>query len=142
MRITSLVAIGFVAATSSCAAQSASIPLQFQGRWGSSLDRCNIPHEGALRIHRDRIDFYESRGKVLAVRSIGSLEIEIDLELSDADQTWRRTQRVALSRDQRTLTDTTNADPVHKFVRVRCSKERVVNVAQSPNNSLERSRER
>jgi hypothetical protein len=121
MHIKLLVVMGLVFAPLAWAAQNPSIPKQFQGKWAGSLDKCKIPHEGALTIGGDRIDFYESRGRVLAVRSISTLEVEIDLELRGEGQIWRATQRFALSEDRRTLTDPTNTDPVHKFLRVRCS---------------------
>jgi hypothetical protein len=115
-----LVVIGILASPAPGIAQHLGVPVQFQGRWASSLERCQIPHEGSLTISEDRIDFYESRGRVLFVRVISPLEVELEIESTGEGQTWRHVRRFLLSDDKRSLTDLTYQDAVHRFSRVRC----------------------
>ena len=99
-------------------AQNARVPIDFRGRWASSEAQCGVPHEGSLTISEDRIDFYESRGKVLSVNEASPLQVEVEIESTGEGQTWRHLRRFVLSQDKRTLTDTTNS----AFSRVRCDK--------------------
>ncbi len=115
-----LVRIGLLLAAAPCAAQTPSIPTQFQGKWGSSLDSCKIDDVGGLTISPNLLRFWESRGKVLAVRVLSPLVVEIDLDFTGEGGAWKNTLRFALSPDHKTLTDPTDNDPVHKVTRVRC----------------------
>src|SRR5207247_3949704 len=49
----------------------ATVPGQFRGKWAGSQAKCHVPSESSLAIYADRIDFYESRGRVLAVKVVG-----------------------------------------------------------------------
>jgi hypothetical protein len=101
----------------------ATVPDQFRGRWAGSQAKCGVSSESSLAIYADRIDFYASRGRVLAVRVIAEKEVEVDLESSGEGQVWHSTRRFGLSQDGRSLTDLTMRD--HPTVRVRCEKARV-----------------
>ena len=100
----------------------ATVPVQFQGKWAASQAQCGVPSESRLAIYPDRVDFYESRGRVLAVKVVSDREIELELELSGEGQVWRSTTRFGISADGRSLTDLTTPD--HQFVRVRCEDAR------------------
>src|SRR5687767_7012263 len=101
-------------------AQNARVPIDFRGRWASSEARCGVSHEGSLTIYEDRIDFYESRGKVLSVTEVSPVQVEVEIESTGEGQTWRHLRLFVLSQDKRTLIDMTNrASP---FSRVRCDK--------------------
>jgi hypothetical protein len=100
--------------------QNAQVPINFRGSWASSEAHCGVSHEGSLTIYEARIDFYESRGKVLSVIEASPVEMEVEIESTGEGQTWRHVRRFLLSQDKRTLTDMTNrASP---FSRVRCDK--------------------
>jgi hypothetical protein len=100
------------------AAQEPTVPDDFRGAWASSRTRCGTVHEGSLSITARRVDFYESRGSVLAVRLISPLEVELDLELTGEGESRRSVRRFVLSKDKSTLTDITNSR--YPFSRVRC----------------------
>jgi hypothetical protein len=99
-------------------AQESKVPVDFQGRWAGSQARCGVAHEASLTIHEDRIDFYESRGKVLSVTLASPLEVALEIESTGEGQTWREVRRFVLSENKRTLTDITNSR--YPFARVRC----------------------
>lgn len=111
-------ALSFVAPV--MAQGQATIPDGFRGTWAGSHDKCGVPSEGRLTVYADRIGFYESRGRVLAVKVISEREVEVSLELSGEGQVWRRTVRYRLSEDGRSMTDVT--EPKYQTVRVRCEK--------------------
>ena len=112
-----LIALALLAPAWVTAAEPATTPVQFQGRWASTRNQCNIPHEGRLTLYPDRVEFHESRGKILSVSSRGPLEIELNVELTGEGETSHRVLRFVLSKDGRTLTDVTNRPPV---ARVHC----------------------
>lgn len=99
-------------------AQDSKVPREFQGKWAGSQVQCRVPHEASLTIDEDRIDFYESRGKVLSAVVTRPSEVELEIEATGEGQTWREVRRFTLSDDKRTLTDVTNSR--HHFSRVRC----------------------
>jgi hypothetical protein len=101
----------------------ATVPDQFRGRWAGSQAKCGVPSEASLAIYGDRIDFYESHGRVLAVKVINKREIEVELESSGEGQVRRSRLRFGLSEDGRSLTDLTRRD--YPSVRVRCEEGRV-----------------
>lgn len=97
--------------------ERASVPDQFHGKWAGRQAQCLRASESSLTISENQIDFYESRGRVLSVKSSGELEIEVELELTGEGQVWRSTRRFSLSKDGHTLTDVTTQ---RHFTRVRC----------------------
>jgi len=101
----------------------ATVPGQFRGKWAGSQAKCHVPSESSLAIYADRIDFYESRGRVLAVKVVGERDVEVELESSGEGQVWRSTRHFRLSEDGRSLTDVTR--PEYPTVRVRCEGGRV-----------------
>lgn len=98
-------------------AQKVAIPAQFRGHWAGSPAQCGSVHEARLTIHGDRVDFYESRGRILSVKPIGALEVELEMESTGEGETWRQVRRFVLSEDKRTLTDVTYES---HMTRVRC----------------------
>ncbi len=94
------------------------IPQQFRGDWAASTARCGRPGESRLTIGATTIDFYESRGRVLAVTTDGAHALGLRIEASGEGQIWIHTRRFTLSTDGRTLTDVTNRR--EPFARVRC----------------------
>lgn len=93
------------------------VPDQFRGIWAGSHAKCGIPSESSLAIDADRIDFYESRGRVLEVKVIDEREAEVLLESSGEGQVSRSTRRFRLSAGGDSLTDVTTR---YQTVRVRC----------------------
>ena len=118
MRYCILMTVASLIAAPVHAQERPTVPDQFRGKWAGSLAKCNVPSESSLSIHADRVDFYESRGKVLAVQLISDLEMEVHLESLGEGKTWPSTRRFKLSEDRRSLTDVTRRD--HQAVWVRC----------------------
>jgi hypothetical protein len=118
MRHQVIVGILIAGTTLVAIAQDSKVPVEFQGRWAGSQAQCGVAHEASLTIHENRIDFYESRGKVLSAVVTRPLEVELEIEATGEGQTWRAVRRFTLSDDKRTLTDVTNSR--HQFSRVRC----------------------
>lgn len=108
-------------AVASLAQGQATVPDRFRGKWTGRRDKCGIPAEGSLAIYADRMDFYGSRGRVLAVKVVSEREVEVTLESSAEGQVWRSMRRFRLSEDGRSLTDVT--EPKYQTVRVRCEEE-------------------
>jgi len=94
------------------------IPEQFRGRWAGRQTECGRAAESSLRVTADSVNFYASRGRVLAVDVMKDREIEVLLESSGEGQVWRQTRRFKLSEDGRSLTDLTTEGHV---VRGRCN---------------------
>jgi len=118
MRRCMWIAFALSLAVTSLAQGQATVPNGFRGKWTGSRNKCGVPSEGSLAIYADRIDFYESRGRVLAVKAISEREVEVTLELSGEGHVWRRMVRFRLSEDGRSLTDVT--EQKYQSVRVRC----------------------
>ena len=121
MKSTSMLVLLALATVASAMEQVVQIPAQFQGRRASSARHCAQGGESVFVIERDRVHFYESNGKILAVRNPTPLRLELDLELTGEGSTWRDTITFELSQDQQTLTDPTRQDPTRPWSRMRCS---------------------
>ena len=93
------------------------IPDQFQGKWAGTQAQCGRPSESSLSIEADRIDSYEARGRVLEVKLISDLEVELTIEWSGEGQVSRSARRFMLTEDKRSLTDVTTE---YRTARVRC----------------------
>lgn len=107
-----------VAAAPDSAEQDTIIPDQFRGQWRGRQTECGRPAESSLGITADSVNFYESRGRVLAVDAMKERDIEVLVELSGEGQVWRQTRRFKLSEDGAALTELTTEGHV---VRVRCT---------------------
>lgn len=118
MRCSVVLLIAYLVATPLGAQERPLVPEQFRGKWADSQVKCDAPSESSLWIEADRVDFYESRGRVLAVHVVSHLEVEVELESSGEGRVWHSTRRFRLSQDGRALTDVTRRD--HQAVRVRC----------------------
>ena len=118
-RVTVDTAMVFTALTAApdSAAQDSTIPDRFRGQWAGRPAECGRPAESFLRITADSVDYYESRGQVLAVDVMKEREIEVLVEFSGEGQVWRQNRRFQLSEDGQSLTDLTMEGHV---VRVRC----------------------
>ena len=121
MRIQLLSVAALLSIPLGAVAQDQPVPTQFQGKWAGSLKTCPSPGDGRLEIGPNTIRFYESRGKVLAVRVLDPQSVELDLELTGEGETWRETRKFVLSTDKRILTDVTPAHPQYHTARVRCA---------------------
>ena len=99
-------------------AEVTTTPEQFQGRWAGRAADCGRPAESSLAITADSVNFYASRGRVLAVDVMKDREIEVLLESAGEGQVWRQTRRFKLSEDGQSLTDLTTEGRV---VRGRCT---------------------
>ena len=93
------------------------IPVQFQGDWAGRQSQCGRPSESSLNITANSVNFYESRGKVLAVDVMKERVIEVLLEFSGEGGVRRLSRQFQLSEDGASLTDLTTQGHV---VRVRC----------------------
>ena len=112
-------AMVFTAAPEPDTAQTDTIvPEQYRGEWAGRPAQCGRPSESFLRITADSIDFYESRGRVLAVDVIKERVIEVLIESAGEGQRWRQNRQFMLSEDGASLTDLTTQGHV---VRVRCA---------------------
>lgn len=95
------------------------IPEQFRGTWAATAAHCAaVGAESKLSIHKTGIDFYESRGRLLAIAVDGETELALLIELSGEGDTWLEAMRFTLSEDHHTLTDVTGRR--RGSVRVRC----------------------
>ena len=108
----------FLVAALVIAQEQARVPDRFHGKWAGSESRCARPSESTLYISENQLDFWESRGRVLSVKSGGKLEIELELELTGEGSVWRETRQFRLSEDGHTLTDVTRIK--YPFARIRC----------------------
>jgi hypothetical protein len=122
MRRCTSIAFALSLATPLMAQGQATVPDRFRGRWAGSQAKCGVSSESSLAIYADRIDFYASRGRVLAVKVVSEKEVEVELESSGEGVVWRAVRRFRLSEDGRSLTDVTRED--HQAVRVRCRESR------------------
>lgn len=95
------------------------IPEQFRGIWASRATHCAARGESVLTFRETAIDFYESRGRVLAIAAHGETELALLIEASGEGQTWLETRQFRLSEDRQTLTDVTGRR--QGAVRYRCS---------------------
>lgn len=101
--------------------QVSQVPGQFQGMWAADPKSCPEPEDDRLRISAEKVDFYESTGKVVAVRVLDKLRVEIDLDMSGEGDHWRETLKLTLSEDRRTLKDiNSSVNPPYHYSRIRC----------------------
>ena len=112
--------LGLIFSAAPGIAATPSIPKNFQARWSSALKWCNVDDDGSLTIYANRIAFFDSHAKVLNVRVLSPLEVELDLKISGEGETWRATQRFTLSSDQKALIGPTDKNFVNGITRFRC----------------------
>ena len=99
------------------------VPSQFIGEWNARLGDCGSgENDSALRIGKNRIEYYESDGPIKAIVSHGRYEIALVLELSGEGQTWIATEHFKLSAGGDRLTSVNQ--PGVGFVRYRCPAKR------------------
>jgi hypothetical protein len=98
-----------------------SIPDQFIGRWGGSLQSCADPGADDLRLDVEpgRMRFWESTGRVLAVATDGPLKLALLMEFSGEGETWLEALEFQLSQDRGKLSTVTSRRNVAS--RVRCT---------------------
>jgi hypothetical protein len=81
------------------------IPMQFQGEWNMGLEGCGSGlSDGRLQIGLNRIEFYESFGKVQEVIIQGDAKMTVKAEYSSEGETFTQTSSFELSSDRSTLT--------------------------------------
>lgn len=91
------------------------IPAAFHGRWARN---CAKPAETTLTVEPGRVRFYESEGRVTALKAVSPREVEVTGAFAGEGETWNETHRLALSADGKTLTVTTRGTA---FERYRCA---------------------
>lgn len=74
------------------------IPNRFIGVWDYIKGTCDPASDMRLEIDRHEFGFYESRGKVTAVRNEGEATV-VDLDMSGEGETWQQTLRLVLKDD-------------------------------------------
>jgi len=114
--------IPFVALTTCAAAplsDERTIPEPFRGEWNSNPADCGTPdNDSMMVIAADRIDFYESSGRVRGAFLDGADEVLIVVEVSGEEETSTTALRLSVSADGSRLTEySESAEP---FVRRRC----------------------
>jgi hypothetical protein len=121
MRIHPLLLVGVLGLQTPAFARVSEIPTQFRGIWAASSESCPMPEDDLLKISAAGVDFYERTGKVVAVRVLDKLHVELELEMSGEGDTWRERLRLTLSKDLHTLTDINSSEnPKYHYSRVRC----------------------
>jgi hypothetical protein len=98
-------------------AQAVRVPESFWGTWDSRAETCGKGGDGRLTITATQIEFYASRGMVLALHVNGPRDIEVEFEARGEGVTRRDTRRFVLSDDGKTLTNVMGS---YSAVRVRC----------------------
>jgi hypothetical protein len=84
-------------------------PEAFRGEWNADLAACGGGgNDTRLVIDADRMQFYEGRGEIVAVKLAGPGEAVFALRLSSEGETADVTYRFRLSADGATLTDVEN----------------------------------
>ena len=112
-----------VVALMSCAAaplpDERTIPERFRGEWNSNPAYCGTPDtDSVMVIAADRIDFYESSGRVRGAFLDGADQVLIVLEVSGEEETSTTALRLGVSADGSRLTE--YSESVEPFVRRRC----------------------
>jgi hypothetical protein len=79
------------------------IPDQFRGTWASSWMHCTLGGESTLTIGERTVDFYESRGRVLAIAAAGDTDVALLVEVAGEGRTWLSAIQLELSVDRQTL---------------------------------------
>lgn len=98
---------------------SQTIPARFQGQWVGDRQYCDRLSDTKLRITANRIDFWESVGTVLMVKTEGDSDLAVAAQFTSEGETWTNFLRFRLSNNQQTLT--TIYDDNSQFIRQRCS---------------------
>jgi hypothetical protein len=117
-RVTIVCLLAFCASLGAAEIQS-TVPKQFRGNWAAGAKDCRAGSaESKLAIQENRIDFYGSRGRILAIATEGTNELALLIEATGEGQTWLATRQFKLSPDGQSLTDMTGGG--HSTVRIRC----------------------
>lgn len=105
MRILGTTAIALASGFVLAAEVHTSIPNQFLGRWGGSIQSCADPGADDLTLVVDpgRMRFWESSGRVLAAATDGPLKLALLMEFSGEGETWLEALEFQLSPDRSRL---------------------------------------
>lgn len=108
-----------------CSYQAHDIPAQFQGEWVRDLRYCGKADPASLNISVQKLEYWESLGKVKSVISRAGDELALIAEFSGEGERWLGFAHFKLSVDNERLTDITDryAAP---FIRMRCSKKEYI----------------
>ncbi|MBT2188420.1 hypothetical protein [Sphingobium nicotianae] len=94
--------------------KAARIPAAFRGTWSGTAATCGKPGDDMrLAVNVDSLVFYESEGRVTAVRPLGANRIEVTANYSGEGDEWSDKSVLALSDGGVALT-------IGKVKRVRC----------------------
>ena len=91
------------------AAEDATIPAAFQGRWGINPGDCtdaNGDAKGSITISDDQLRFYESLATIDIVSERGADTIRATYNFTGEGQEWSRDIKLAISEDGTELTRT------------------------------------
>lgn len=81
------------------------LPIAFRGFWTGLEDDCgDARSDRRLMIGPKELRFYESVGKVTAVKQAGPFAVVVDANFEGEGQSWSRQQKLTLSKDKARLT--------------------------------------
>lgn len=81
------------------------LPIAFRGFWTGLDDDCgDARSDKRLMIGPKELRFYESVGKVTAVKQAGPFAVVVDANFEGEGQSWSRQQKLTLSKDKARLT--------------------------------------
>lgn len=104
---------------SAAQADERTVPERFRGEWNSNPADCGTPdNDSIVVIAADRIDFYESSGRVRGAFLDGANEVLVVVEISGEGETSTTAIRFSLSPDGDRLTELSESS--EPFVRSRC----------------------
>ncbi|KAK0361244.1 hypothetical protein LTR94_024117 [Friedmanniomyces endolithicus] len=91
---------------SAAQADERTVPERFRGEWNSNPADCGTPdNDSIVVIAADRIDFYESSGRVRGAFLDGANEVLVVVEISGEGETSTTAIRFSLSPDGDRLTE-------------------------------------
>ncbi len=90
------------------------IPVALQGNWGLVPADCTSTRgdaKGLLRISATTLTFYESVGKLGAIKSRGERDLRADFSFSGEGMTWTRDETLSVAGNKLTRTERGGDEP-------------------------------
>lgn len=115
-------ALSLLAACSSASAQDERlIPEDWRGVWAENLSDCSVREELAtFSVGADRIDFYESGGRVRGAFLRGPFELMVVLEMSGEGHTWMTSMHFTAASDFQYIQTVPDDPDAGKLTLYRC----------------------